>query len=84
MSISLLQELSGKTLPLTVNGGEHADAVHILVLAGHVVADVEKAVRTSTGWMNPSAVVLRITPSGRRMLRLFPPGANGKRRLGVR
>ena len=84
MSISLLQELSGKTLPLTVNGGEHVDAVHILVLAGHVVAEVAKAVRTSTGWMNPSAVVLGITPSGRRMLRLFPPAVGGKRRLGVR
>ena len=83
MTMSLLQELSGKTLPITVKGGDHVDAVHILLIAGHVEAKVAKAVRTPTGWMNPSAVVSCITPSGRRMLRLFPPRVDRKRRLGV-
>ena len=79
MTIALLQQLACKSLPLTLEGGDHADAVHILLIAGHVEAEVAKAVRTPTGWMNPTAVVRAITPSGRRMLRLFPQRTKGPR-----
>lgn len=64
MTISLLQELSCKSLPLPVKGGDHVDAVHILLIAGHVDAEVAKAVRTPTGWMNPTAVVRAAPPQG--------------------
>jgi len=82
MSISLLQELSDRRLPLDVKGGDIVDAVHILVLAGHVEAEIAKAARTSAGWMHPTAVVRTITPAGRRMLALFPPRPGRRRRLG--
>lgn len=82
MTISVLRELSGKTLPTTVKGGDHVDAVYILFIAGHVEAELTKAVRTPTGWRNPTAIVKCITPSGRRMHRLFPPGADACGRLG--
>ena len=81
MSISLLQELSDKKLPFAVKGGDSVDAVHILVMAGHVEAELAKAVRTPAGWMNPTAVVKVITPTGRRMLKLFPPRPGARRRL---
>ena len=81
MSISLLQELSFKHLPLNVRGGDLVDAVHILVLAGHVEAEIDKAVRTPAGWMRPTAVVKTITPTGRRMLALFPARPGRRRRL---
>lgn len=81
MSISLLQELSETPLPLTINGGEIVDAVHILLLAGHVQAEVAKAVRTPSGWMNPTATVTAITRSGLRMLRLFPNKSGSRKRI---
>ncbi|RZL53861.1 MAG: hypothetical protein EOP70_14330 [Variovorax sp.] len=82
MSISLLQELADKDFPVVVDGGDLVDAVHILAIAGHVEARIAKAVRTADGWMNPTATILKITRGGRRMLAMFPPRADGRRRLG--
>ncbi len=75
MASSLLRILSTQELPMVVKGGELVDAVHILVLGGHVEARMEKAIRTPNGWKHPSATVTRITPTGLRMVRLFPAGA---------
>ena len=75
MAASLLRILAAKELPMVVKGGDLVDAVHILVLGGHVEARMEKAVRTPNGWKHPSATVTRITPTGLRMVRLFPAGA---------
>jgi hypothetical protein len=41
----MLHILAAKKLPLTVTGGSDVDAVHILLLGGHVRAVMEKAVR---------------------------------------
>lgn len=82
MSISLLQELSEVKLPVTITGGDSVDAVHILALAGHIEAQIAKAVRTPTGWMNPTATVLSVTKHGRRMLRKFPRQSGLRKWLG--
>lgn len=68
----LLHLLASKKLPLTVEGGDDVDAVHVLVLAGHVEATLEKAVRAPHGWRIPKATVTKITASGNKMLRVFP------------
>lgn len=72
MTSTLLHILSTKALPLTVTNGSAVDAVHILLLGGHIEAVMEKPVRTVDGWSSPSATVTRITSTGRRMLKLFP------------
>ena len=74
MAISLLQELANKQLPLTIEGAACVDAVQILSLAGHVVAEVSAPVRTPLGWLSQRAVVTEITHSGRRMARVCAPG----------
>ena len=81
MSISMLRELAEKKLPFTVTGGDNVDAVHILLIGGHIEAVVAEPVRTPTGWINPSARVEQITRSGWRMLRLFPSRPESPRRL---
>lgn len=70
--MTLLHTLAIKKLPVTVEGGDNVDAVHVLVLAGHVEATLAKAVRAPNGWENPRATVTKITSSGKRMLRVFP------------
>ena len=72
MAYSLLQILALDKLPVVVSGGEDVDAVHILMLAGHVEGKIAKAVRTTNGWMHPTATVTRITQTGKRMLMHFP------------
>lgn len=68
----LLHLLASKELPLTLEGGDDVDAVHVLVLAGHVEAILEKAFRAPHGWRIPKATVTKITASGKKMLRVFP------------
>lgn len=64
-------------LPVVVKGGDDVYAIHILVMAGHVGAEVAAAVPTSDGWVHPAAKVKRITRLGRRMLRHVPPRTAG-------
>lgn len=73
MALKMLHILATKKLPLTVEGGSDVDAVHILLLGGHVQATLEKAVRTPTGWEHPTATVTEINKTGRRMLQIFLP-----------
>jgi hypothetical protein len=68
---------------VTIKGGEDVDAIHILVIAGHVEADIAKAVRTPAGWMNPTATVTSITRTGLQMLRLFPRRSSARKRLNA-
>lgn len=68
----LLHLLATKELPFTVEGGDDVDAVHVLKLAGHVEATLEKAVRAHNGWQTPRATVTKITSSGKTILRVFP------------
>ena len=72
MTMILLRKLASGKLPAAVHGGDDVDVVHILMLGGHVEGVLGKAVKTPTGWMNPTATVTRITHTGRRMLKLFP------------
>ena len=74
MALSLLQELANEQLPLTIEGAEGVDAVQILSLAGHVVAEVSAPVRTPLGWLSQRAIVTEVTHSGRRMARVCAPG----------
>ena len=72
MALTMLHILATKELPLTVKGGSDVDAVHILMLGGHIRATMGKAVRSPTGWDYPTATVTEITKTGKRMLNLFP------------
>ena len=72
MALPMLHILATKKLPLTVKGGNDVDAVHILVLGGHVEAIMGKAVQTPAGWGHPTATVTAITKTGQRMLKIFP------------
>jgi hypothetical protein len=74
MALTMLHVLATKELPFTVKGGSDVDAVHILLLGGHIQATMEKSVRSPTGWDHPTATVTEITKTGRRMLRVFPVG----------
>ena len=63
MASSLLRILAARNLPMVVEGGDLVDAVHILVLGGHVEARMEKAVRTAdheTPWSGRRAVTIAV------------------------
>lgn len=51
-----------------VNGSE-IDALRILVLAGHVRADIPAPLRTLGGHHQPPATVSEVTDRGRRLAR---------------
>ncbi|VWX63652.1 conserved hypothetical protein [Burkholderiales bacterium 8X] len=57
---------------MAVAGGANIDAVKILSLAGHIRAHIPRPVRTLTGFSQPDATVLELTPLGRSMLKRFP------------
>ena len=72
MTISLLHQLSDETLPVAVTDGDRIDALRILRLAGHVVADIPHPVRSLSGYIQPPATVTAITSIGRQMMKRFP------------
>lgn len=73
MPLALLHLLSKEFLPVAVTDGGDIDSVRLLVLAGHVRADVPKPVRTLNGYHQPPATVTEITSLGRQMIKRFPP-----------
>ncbi|MGR4869769.1 hypothetical protein ACIPRI_12980 [Variovorax sp. LARHSF232] len=77
MSLVLLHKLSMVELPVAVSVGDDVDGLRILKIAGHVRAEIPQPVRTLSGYDQPPAVALAITPLGRQMLERFPlrPGA---------
>lgn len=77
MSLVLLHKLSMVELPVAVSVGDDVDGLRILKIAGHVRAEIPPPVRTLSGYDQPPAVALAITPLGWQMLERFPlrPGA---------
>ncbi|RYF80903.1 MAG: hypothetical protein EOO29_12290 [Comamonadaceae bacterium] len=73
MPMELLHRLAHESLPVSVTEGEDVDSVRLLILAGHVRADIPRPVRTLDGHHQPPATVTAITTLGRQMLRRFPP-----------
>ena len=76
MSLFLLHKLSLVELPVALSVGDDVDGLRILKMAGHVKAEIPPPVRTLSGYDQPPAVVLSITPLGRRMLDRFPVRPN--------
>ena len=72
MSLVLLHKLSLVELPVAVAVGDDVDGLRILKMAGHVRAEIPPPVRTLSGYDQPPAVALAITPLGRQMLQRFP------------
>jgi hypothetical protein len=72
MSLVLLHKLSMVELPIAVSVGDDVDGLRILKMAGHVTAEIPAPVRTLSGYDQPPAVALAITPLGRQMLQRFP------------
>ena len=72
MSLVLLHKLSLVELPVALSVGDDVDGLRILKMAGHVTAEIPSPVRTLSGYDQPPAVALSITPLGRRMLERFP------------
>ena len=72
MSLVLLHKLSLVELPVAVSVGDDVDGLRILKMAGHVRAEIPPPVRTLSGYDQPPAVALAITPVGRQMLQRFP------------
>ena len=72
MSLVLLHKLSLVELPVAVAVGDDVDGLRILKMAGHVRAEIPPPVRTLSGYDQPPAVALAITPLGRQMLQHFP------------
>lgn len=77
MSLVLLHKLSLVELPVAISVGDDVDGLRILKMAGHVKAQIPPPVRTLSGYDQPPAVVLAITPLGRRMLDRFPVTPGG-------
>lgn len=75
MPIELLHRLAGERLPIAVTDGDDVDSVRLLILAGHVRAEIPKPVRTLSGHHQPPAMVTAITSLGRQMLERFPRAA---------
>jgi hypothetical protein len=75
MPIELLHRLARQRLPIAVTGGEDIDSVRMLILAGHVRAEIPRPVRTLSGHHQPPAMVTAITALGRQMLERFPRAA---------
>ena len=72
MTMELLHRLARETMPVAVPDGQDVDGVRLLVLAGHIRAEVPRPVRTVEGGHHqPPATVTAITSLGRRMVRLF-------------
>ena len=72
MSLVLLHKLALVELPVALSVGDDVDGLRILKMAGHVKAQIPPPVRTLSGYEQPPAVALSITPLGRRMLERFP------------
>lgn len=72
MSLVLLHKLSLVELPVALTVGDDVDGLRILKMAGHVTAQIPPPVRTLSGYDQPPAVAVAITPMGRRMLERFP------------
>ncbi len=72
MSLILLHKLAMVQLPITLSVGADVDGLRILRMAGHVKAVIPPPERTRSGYTQPAAVVMSITPLGQRMLERFP------------
>jgi hypothetical protein len=83
----LLHQLAQAKLPVNLFSGEDVDSLRVLQLAGHVRATIPLPVRTLSGYDQPPATVVAITPLGFQMLRRFPQSeypravASARRRL---
>ena len=80
MSLVLLHKLSLVDLPVALSVGDDVDGLRILKMAGHVKAQIPSPIRTLSGYDQPPAVALEITPLGRRMLERFPMAPGGSLR----
>lgn len=67
----MLHQLASAHLPHVVDRPEDVDAVQVLVMAGHVKAEISPLIRDIDGSRPRAASVLEITSLGRRMLRTF-------------
>lgn len=72
MSMSVLHDLSTRTLPITVTGGETVDAIRVLSLAGHIKASFNNPMAKGPDYARPKALVVELTPQGARMIKRFP------------
>lgn len=71
MPLEILHVLARRKLPVVVRGIRKVEAVRVLVLSGHIEAELPAA-EASLMPASPTAVVMRITPLGKRMLQSFP------------
>lgn len=71
MTMTILQDLSTKSLPAWVFGYASVDAIQILEMAGHIKTSLSPNVGAPLG-KQFSTRVLEITSQGYRMLQHFP------------
>lgn len=65
MSLKLLHLLAQETLPVSVVRGEEVDAVRMLMLAGHIRAQIPPPLRLLAGGHHqPPATIVEVTPLG--------------------
>ena len=70
MLLRLLHRLTQEELPVSFPRGGEVDAVRVLMLAGHVRAEIPRPLRTLDGGHHqPPATVVEVTPLGRRTVR---------------
>ena len=79
MSLNLLHKLSMVELPVALSVNDDVDGLRILKMAGHVHAQIPPPVRTLSGYEQPPAVAMSITPLGKRMLERFPLSPGSRR-----
>lgn len=72
MTLELLHHLAGQTPPIAITCVDEVDAVHVLMLAGHLHVTLAPPVCRIDGARSRSATVHGVTRLGHWMLRQFP------------
>ena len=77
MTLQLLHRLAAQVPPIAITGIDEVDAVHVLMLAGHLDATLAPPTCRQPGARSSAATVHGVTRLGRWVVQQFPPPARG-------
>lgn len=77
MTLQLLRHLAAQVPPIAITGIDEVEAVHVLMLAGHLDATLAPPLCRHVGARSSAATVHGVTRLGRWVLQQFPPPARG-------
>ena len=77
MTLQLLRHLAAQVPPIAITGIDEVEAVHVLMLAGHLDVTLEPPTCRHAGARSSAATVHGVTRLGRWVLQQFPPPERG-------